>query len=637
MRSASSIIAILLAAACLLGCGQNAPGAPPLDNDPAITEGPGVSLALPANRSLLGIYTIRISADRSSVEITPNRALALHLNAVRMLEVDPCSDCLSIEEINPLGEGRVEVTIQLKHPYSNDHKGLTGFDVRGIVMAPGSFEFPTAGVTAGREELGDLTLVGADGYTRLFNPEEFPEGKHQAPALNYIPGEFATPSLEAAILNPYLVFVPEEERNHFPAGATASRVYDLKLPAGPVEFGYAVDVNWVPVDGPVVNVPDDFPLSANSIEAYRVWVSIGKGLTPTGTGTARVMIEVFDWQGADTIEQVLTEAPDLFDGEVEASLSTVTDESAIYYGQIQNSKLAPIGDYPLLVTVKDKETDPNLGPVAAYQVITAHVTLTGVWIRELVLIPAGEFIMGGDPDFDPQVNPTVGETPQHVHPTGEYWIGRFEISSEEYAAFMADGGYFEPAYWSSEGWDWRLANDIVAPLGWNEWPEKTSHNGIAFPDYPTYHLAWFEAEAFCNWAGGRLPTEAEWEKAARGTDGRIWPWGNEWDGTKCQEHQFKPAPVGAHSPEGDSPYGVADTIGNAQEWCSDWMNYNAYDEYALGNFSPPSEPTYDGNRVIRGGTWCDNYAGGDLRTSARRGLPQDTQTSTGTIRIVYIS
>jgi formylglycine-generating enzyme required for sulfatase activity len=545
----------------------------------------------------------------------------MHLNVVRMLETSPCTNCLKVEKIEAMGDNRVQVTINLRHPFSSEHKALTGFDVRGIVMLPGSYKFPTEGVTVSREDHGDPMLMGPDGYTRLFNPKEFPENTPGPPALHYITGKYALPGIDSATLNPYLIFAPETERNYFPAGANASRTYDLKLPPGPIELGYAVDASWYPVQGPVVNVPDDFPLSANSLEAWRVFVSIGKGLTPTGTGTAKVRVEVFDWQGVDTIDKVLVEAPQLFGGQVEASLSTIGSESAVYYASIQNINHAAIGDYPLLVTVKDKEQDPNLGPLSAYQIVDAHVTLKGVWIRELVHIPAGDFIMGSDPAVDQQ-DIWKNEQPQHVHPTGEYYIGRFEISNEEYAAFIADDGYHDPEWWSTEGWTWRVENNIEAPNAWNQWPNPANTNGTMFPDIPTGWISWFEAEAFCTWAGGRLPTEPEWEKAGRGTDGRIWPWGNTWDVNKCDCNDpyavHSPAPVGSYSPQGDSPYGISDAIGDLFEYTSDWMDDDIYGQYATGDFTPPAEdPKYPGMKVARGGSYGEGYATGHLRLAFR--------------------
>jgi formylglycine-generating enzyme required for sulfatase activity len=304
--------------------------------------------------------------------------------------------------------------------------------------------------------------------------------------------------------------------------------------------------------------------------------------------------------------------------------------------KIKNTLLAPIGDYPLLVTVKDKEKDPNLGEVSAYQVGTAHVTLTGVWLRELVHIPAGDFTMGSDPAVDPQA--LTQEEPQHVHPTGEYYIGRYELTNEEYAQFMADGGYDDPEWWSSDGWSMRVKYGWAMPGTWNEWPKKITWIGIGFPDYPVSEISWYEAEAFCNWAGGRLPSEAEWEKAARGTDGRIFPWGNDWDVNKCQcdKNGVGPTPVGEHSPEGDSPYGVADTIGNVEEWVQDWLDLYIYIQYAGGDFTPPGKSfPYTDFRSVRGSDFAHTYNNGDCRTSWRTGDPDYIQVLSNGFRVVF--
>ena len=413
----------------------------------------------------------------------------------------------------------------------------------------------------------------------------------------------------------------------------------LKLAPGPQQFGYAVDASWMPVDGEVTNPVEDFPVSANCQEVSQMFVSIGKGLTPTGTSSAKVMIEAFDWQGIDTVDKITIEAPDLFNGEVEATLSTVTDGGigGVFEGMIQNSLHAPIGDYSLLVTATDISPDEHLGKISGYQIATAHVTLTGVWIRELILIPAGDFIMGSDPAVDPQATELSGELPQHIHPTGHYYIGKYEITCEEFAPFIADGGYTDPGYWSPEGWEYLTYMGKTKPNNWNEWPFTGTTNGITFPDYPVHNLTLFEAEAFCNWAGGRLPSEAEWEKAARGTDGRIYPWGNEWDPYKCNGligQHYAIEPVGSYSPEGDSPYGLCDASGNVMEWTNDWLNLKIYDQYAMGNFDPPAEPwPYPNFKPLRGGHWGTTFQDGQLRCADRHGM--ENNDSKGGFRIVF--
>jgi formylglycine-generating enzyme required for sulfatase activity len=558
-----------------------------------------------------------------------------HLNAVNLLEKTACQNCLLIKDWEVIGGNRLVADVQLTHPFPGLDK-YTAFDVRGILITDSDYTFPSS-----NRKLSwsgeNFKLIGPAGYTALFNPTEYPATSPVAPLFKYIPGSNAPGGNLTSTLCPFEYFGVTNERRMFPAGGAQTATYTLQLVPGPLKFGYAVDASWAPAPGEVTDPVNDFPSSANCMEASQIFVSIGKGLTPTGTASAKVLIEIYDWQGANTIDKVSIEAPDLFNGTIEASFSEITDEGlgAVYEASIQNNLLAPIGDYPLLVTVTDTEVDSNLGPVTAYQVTEAHVTLTGVWIRELIYIPAGEFLMGSDPDLDPQAYEL--EMPQHLHPTGEYYIGKYEISCAEIAGFVADSGYSDPQYWSPEGWDFITSQGISKPGAWNEWPEITTTNGVEFPDFAVSHMNWWEVEAFCNWAGGRLPSEAEWEKAARGTDGRIFPWGNDWDPDKCN-HQIgwiqKREPVGQYSPEGDSPYGLSDCSGGVKEWCQDWFDKLIYEQYASGDFTPPSAswPNID-FRCLRGGDWSTTFDEGRLRTSDRHG--REDNNGVGGPRIVF--
>jgi len=130
---------------------------------------------------------------------------------------------------------------------------------------------------------------------------------------------------------------------------------------------------------------------------------------------------------------------------------------------------------------------------------------------------------------------------------------------------MEEGGYERKDHWSADGWFWRLEKEITAPLGWNR-PEWDA------PDQPVSGVSWYEAQAFCRWAGKLLPTEAQWERAGRGEDQRDFPWGHEWPRKELANFNNdvgRVTPVGAY-PDGVSPYGCFDMAGNVNNWCRDW-------------------------------------------------------------------
>ena len=186
---------------------------------------------------------------------------------------------------------------------------------------------------------------------------------------------------------------------------------------------------------------------------------------------------------------------------------------------------------------------------------------------EMILIPAGEFIMGeGDEQRTAYVD--------------EFHIAMYPATNARYAAFMAVGGYSNKEYWSTKGWEWRNETEVTEPEYWDD-------KDFNQPNHPVVGVTYYEAEAYCRWAGVRLPTEKEWEKAARGTDGKIYPWGNDWQEGRCNS---KEEGIGQTTPVdkylgGASPYGVMDIAGNVWEWISGW--YDAEREYG----------------PLRGGSW----------------------------------
>lgn len=207
-------------------------------------------------------------------------------------------------------------------------------------------------------------------------------------------------------------------------------------------------------------------------------------------------------------------------------------------------------------------------------------------LGSMVVIPAGEFTMGSqDGDGD--------EQPAHKVSVDSFSIDVYEVTVGEYADFLRSGGGHLPPDWNKM-------------------------NQMAYQKRPVIGVDWADAVAFCKSVGKRLPTEAEWEKAARGTDGRLYPWGND-PPTPLHANYAKNgsndletlAPVGSFE-NGKSPYGVYDMAGNVWEWISDWYDNNYYKNSPQQN---PEGPSTGGFKVIRGGAW--NSSARNLRSADR--------------------
>jgi len=220
-----------------------------------------------------------------------------------------------------------------------------------------------------------------------------------------------------------------------------------------------------------------------------------------------------------------------------------------------------------------------------------------------VFVPAGTFRMGtdqadidkllaaGPPDWVAVALPS--EVPAHdVTLTKGYWIDTTEVTNAMFEAFKDAGGYTTESYWSPEGWDW-VGHRVVAGL-----PKPCEGDA---PDLPRRCITWFEAEAYAAWRGGRLPTEAEWEYAARGPEASVYPWGDEWDPTKATVvDSAAPSAVGTH-PTGVSWVGAQDLSGNAMELVSDWLA-----SHAAAPATDPTGPAEGTIKVEKGGWWGSN-------------------------------
>lgn len=603
-----SLSVLLIALA--ISCAQDNPVSPSPDDQSKLS-------AQFRNRAVLAYGTIHISEDRSYVQAVLIRSTELHLNVVKLLEGIACDNCLQIGNFAVTSSDILHCDVTLTHPYPGLDK-YTGFDVRGIVITGADYTFPESGHSI--SSTGDhLKLLYADGYTNLFNPIEFPVDLPVPDALKYIPGEQATGGDLTATLNPYIAFMRDTERRHFASDQTETKKFVFQLVPGDLEFGYVVDACWTPVDGPITDPVEDFPPEANCLEAYQIYTRQGAGLTNLIGSEAPVQVELWDHRGIETISTVLLEAPDLFSGTLELSLSSTMDERIIFEGVLANELGVDFGNYPVLTRVIDLDEDGNLGPIDAWNVTDFKITESGYPLNDLVKVeiadPSGRFFMGRDPDNYPlELSGTAD--PGHMHPVLPFYISKYEITAGEFASFMAAGGYYDPKWWSAEGWQWRIDLNRDKPVNWG------TAQGEHKPDLPIA-AAYYEAEAFCNWVGGRLPTEPEWELAARGEDHRLYPWGNEWDPSKCAvadnpdwikfvDHSIYVCPVGTFGQQGESPYGLLDCAGNILEWTSYWASefdeyeFYIYQQWASGNFDPIPNPGSPPRKIVRGGS-CGGF------------------------------
>jgi len=224
---------------------------------------------------------------------------------------------------------------------------------------------------------------------------------------------------------------------------------------------------------------------------------------------------------------------------------------------------------------------------------------------QLVCVPAGDFLMGSD---DPETS--EDEKPKHTVVLDAYWIDKTEVTNAQYTQCVSDGDCEPPGSNASD-------------------TRSNYYRDDRYANYPVINVSWSNARDYCAWAGRQLPTEAQWEKAARGNDGRIYPWG---DSTPNQNNaNFESstiedtAAVGSY-PDGASPYGAMDMAGNVWEWINDWYDENYY--LFQTQWINPTGPDFGDQRIQRGGSWANPGSG--INTTFRYPLsPNKSYTTTG--------
>ena len=278
----------------------------------------------------------------------------------------------------------------------------------------------------------------------------------------------------------------------------------------------------------------------------------------------------------------------------------------------------------------------TLGMLTLFVIISHQQAVSSDRPDDMALVPAGEFFMGSPAGTDNLPD----EQPQRRVYLSSFFIDRHEITNEAYLSFVKSTGYRSP----------ENANPSATL-----WSNATPMSGIE--RHPVVNVSWNDAVAYCHWVGKRLPTEAEWEKAARGTDARRYPWGNDWDIGKANSASYWAGrtvefnsgadweafwitgdgarlakdkgikgevltmPVGSF-PQNLSPYGLYDMAGNVAEWVQDWYDPNYYRSAPLSN---PAGPERGAIKSMRGGSWLKPAV--SLRTTDRDWGTMDSRPS----------
>jgi PKD repeat protein len=312
-----------------------------------------------------------------------------------------------------------------------------------------------------------------------------------------------------------------------------------------------------------VNLPPDIPTNPSPANGA-TWQLLNSQLSWSGSNDLegdRVTYDVY-FEANDTTPDVLV----------------ANHQSGLTFNP---GTLSVSTSYYWQVIARDAHGASATGPVWGFtsrgpEVIDASV---------MVSVPAGDFQMGCSPSVNPDSDCLSGERPLHTVYLDAYDIDKYEVTNGRYAGCV-DAGACSPPYDASS------------------WTRPQYYGNQDYLDYPVIYVDWAQARAFCEWQGRRLPTEAEWEKAARGaSDTRLYPWGDQYpDCTRGNILCMEDTTTVGRYPLGASPYGALDMAGNVSEWVSDWYQFDYYSSQA--SWSNPLGPASGTSRVARGGPWA---------------------------------
>ncbi len=421
---------IITTALAFAGCTAYAPGNPvlPSGGQLVFTDNPSVS-APPSGRYAWGVFDVAVdpSADEPII-FTPLRDASFHMNIRKYLEDNPCADCLQISNFQITSKG-FKVDVSITNPFDTG-SNFYGFDVRGIFYFGGSCIFPQLEVIAPSPLKGDAYLVNPDGYTTIFNAVDYPgNGLLGYSKGNLVPMDMYNPN---ANLGMFMAFHSEEQseehggrRGFFP-GDTVTRQYEIVTPSnGSLHYGYAIDACW---DLPNISPPtgvDDFPLTANCYEPYRVDITeVKNDLTPY-SGSVSLRVIAYDHQGSGGIIECRAEAPGLTDKLL------IDDTPDPMIGGIAAFDIvipcgigaADVMGEEVLIEIVHSDPDPNLGIISAW----------AFTIVDVAGIPETPHIASIIPDKGYQntiAEVTITGTGFHPNPFIELYKGMMVIPAE---------------------------------------------------------------------------------------------------------------------------------------------------------------------------------------------------------------